>query len=97
MQFQLGTSLPPGDPHGVSVSLPLWQDTVGWAYRDEKVLQKLNTGYPRFFVPRIVRVLAQQVVKHVLKYEDMTSTTNVENIAELDALLVPGKSMAMVT
>ncbi|KAF2217366.1 hypothetical protein CERZMDRAFT_104155 [Cercospora zeae-maydis SCOH1-5] len=95
MQVQLGGSLPPGDPHGVSVSLPLWQDTVGWAYRDEKVLQKLNTGYPRFFVPRIVRVLAQQVVRHIFKHEDMICTANVEKRDELDALLVPGKAMAI--
>ncbi|PIA92811.1 Cystathionine gamma-synthase [Cercospora beticola] len=96
MQIELGSSLPPGDPHGVSVSLPLWQDTVGWAYRDEKVLEKLNTGYPRFFVPRIVRVLAQQVVRHISKSEFANVLANVENIDDLDALLVPGKAMAMV-
>ncbi|CAK1363482.1 unnamed protein product [Cercospora beticola] len=96
MQIELGSSLPPGDPHGVSVSLPLWQDTVGWAYRDEKVLEKLNTGYPRFFVPRIVRVLAQQVVRHISKSKFANGRDNVEKIDDLDALLVPGKAMAMV-
>lgn len=80
----------------MSVSLPLWQDTVGWAYRDEKVLEKLNTGYPRFFVPRIVRVLAQQVVRHVSKSKFADAIANIENIDYLDALLVPGKAMALV-
>lgn len=96
MQIELGSSLPPGDPHGVSVSLPLWQDTVGWAYRDEKVLAKLNTGYPRFFVPRIVRVLAQRVVRHVSKSKFANALANVQNDDDLDALLVPGRAMALV-
>ncbi|KAH6844629.1 pyridoxal phosphate-dependent transferase [Chaetomium sp. MPI-CAGE-AT-0009] len=56
----LGISLPPGDPHGVSVHLPKWADTVGWASREPRVLDAMKTGYPRFFVPRVVHQLAMR-------------------------------------
>ncbi|KAH6649373.1 pyridoxal phosphate-dependent transferase [Chaetomium tenue] len=58
----LGISLPPGDPHGVSVHLPKWADTVGWASREPRVLEAMKTGYPRFFVPRVVHQLAMRLL-----------------------------------
>ncbi|KAK3290952.1 putative cystathionine gamma-synthase/beta-lyase [Chaetomium fimeti] len=64
----LGISLPPGDPHvsstnlGVSVHLPKWADTVGWASREPRVLDVMKTGYPRFFVPRVVHQLAMRLL-----------------------------------
>ncbi|KAL2194272.1 putative cystathionine gamma-synthase/beta-lyase [Corynascus similis CBS 632.67] len=61
----LGTTLPPGDPHGVSVSLPKWADTVGWASREPRVLEAMKTGYPRFFVPRVVDKLATQLLERL--------------------------------
>ncbi|KAK3902858.1 putative cystathionine gamma-synthase/beta-lyase [Staphylotrichum tortipilum] len=59
----LGTSLPPGDPHGVSVHLPKWADTVGWACREPRVLGSMTTGYPRFFVARVVDKLAMMLLE----------------------------------
>nr|ACM42408.1 putative cystathionine gamma-synthase/beta-lyase [Floropilus chiversii] len=61
----LGTSLPPGDSHGVSVHLPKWADTVGWASRESRVLNAMKTGYPRFFVPRVVDKLAIQLLEMI--------------------------------
>ncbi|KAJ4288347.1 hypothetical protein N0V88_007385 [Collariella sp. IMI 366227] len=65
----LGTSLPPGDPHGVSVHLPKWADTVGWASREPRVLDAMKTGYPRFFIPRVVDQLAMRLIGMV--YSEM--------------------------
>ncbi|KAH6614479.1 putative cystathionine gamma-synthase/beta-lyase [Chaetomium sp. MPI-SDFR-AT-0129] len=59
----LGTSLPPGNRHGVSVHLPKWADTVGWASREQRVLDAMNTGYPRFFMPRIAHHLAARLLE----------------------------------
>ncbi|KAL2179601.1 pyridoxal phosphate-dependent transferase [Thermothelomyces heterothallicus CBS 202.75] len=59
----LGSSLPPGNPHGVSVHLPKWADTVGWARRESRVLEAMKTGYPRFFVPRVVDRLATRLLE----------------------------------
>ncbi|GAB1316968.1 hypothetical protein MFIFM68171_07178 [Madurella fahalii] len=60
--LQLGESLPPQDPHGVSVHLPKWADTVGWATREPRVLKEMRTGYPRFFIPRVADRLALQLL-----------------------------------
>ncbi|KAK1773607.1 pyridoxal phosphate-dependent transferase, partial [Copromyces sp. CBS 386.78] len=62
--LQLGESLPPGNPHGVSVHLPTWEDTLGWACRDRRVLDTMVTGYPRFFIPRVVERLADRLLAH---------------------------------
>jgi len=97
--IKLGTSLPPGDPHGVSVSLPLWKDTVGWANRDKRVLDHMITGYPRFFVPHIVRELASKIIHHTLSrpHEELNipSSFSLENASSLDALLVPTRFMSV--
>jgi cystathionine gamma-synthase len=47
---------------GVSVHLPKWADTVGWASREPRVLNAMKTGYPRFFIPRVVDRLAMQLL-----------------------------------
>ncbi|KAG6276720.1 hypothetical protein E4U47_007990 [Claviceps purpurea] len=70
MTASLGQPLPPGDPHAVSVSLPRWKDTVGWARRDPNVLSRLETGYPRFFIHGLVDKLAA----HLLQWAMRTST-----------------------
>ncbi|KAM7202989.1 putative cystathionine gamma-synthase [Naviculisporaceae sp. PSN 640] len=59
----LGSSLPPGNLHAVGVHLPEWRDTVGWAARETRVVNAMRTGYPRFFVPRVVDRLAEEVVR----------------------------------
>jgi len=97
MDLKLGTSLPPGDPHGVSVSLPRWQDTVGWAQRDKRVIERMTTGYPRFFVPLIVRELASKIVHLTLSSsrEELDIPFLQEDAEKLDALLVPTRFMSM--
>ncbi|KAK4136061.1 PLP-dependent transferase [Trichocladium antarcticum] len=61
--LQLGASLPPGDPHGISVHLPKWADTVGWAAREARVVDAMKTGYPRFFIPRVVDQLVARLLR----------------------------------
>ena len=47
----------PDTPHAVSVALPTWAQVVGYEECDPAVLDEMQTGYPRFFVNRIVREL----------------------------------------
>ncbi|KAK0724885.1 pyridoxal phosphate-dependent transferase [Lasiosphaeris hirsuta] len=71
----LGDCLPPGDRHGVSVHLPTWSDTLGWATRDPRILEVMLVGYPRFFIPRVVDKLAASIVNaHVLRVPSLTSS-----------------------
>lgn len=48
---------------GISVHLPKWADTVGWASREPRVLEAMKTGYPRFFISRVVERLAVRLLQ----------------------------------
>lgn len=47
----------PDDPHGVSVCLPLWEHNIGYEEGDPTVTDKMQCGYPRFFLHPSVREL----------------------------------------
>ena len=47
----------PDSPHAVSVALPTWEHVIGYEECDPAVLDAMRSGYPRFFVNRIVREL----------------------------------------
>lgn len=81
------------------MSLPKWQDTVGWANRDPSVLALLQTGYPRFFIHRLVDKLAARLL-HWARHETewtrlsgMRSGEDGERPAQL-AMLFPHVRMA---
>lgn len=57
---ELGRSLP-DSLHAVSVALPRWQDVVGYEEKWPEVVERLQSGYPRFVIHRLVRELARQV------------------------------------
>lgn len=54
-QAILGASIPYLNPHALSVSLPTWQDNLGWASGDTCIVDAMSTGYPRFFVHRKIQ------------------------------------------
>lgn len=45
----------PDSPHAVSVCLPLWGDVTGYEENEPRVIDKMHTGYPRFFFHPLVR------------------------------------------
>lgn len=47
----------PDSPHAVSVCLPTWADIIGYEEKDPRVIGKMRTGYPRFFVHPLVNEL----------------------------------------
>lgn len=49
-QVALGLSVPACTPHAVSVSLPTWGDNVGYEEGEKRVVDKMISGYPRFFI-----------------------------------------------
>lgn len=52
----LGAPLP-DSPHAVSVCLPTWQYNIGYEERAPRVVDHLQTGYPRFFYNALCRRL----------------------------------------
>ncbi|KAJ3361765.1 hypothetical protein GGF31_002027 [Allomyces arbusculus] len=53
----LGTSIPPHEPHAVSVSLPEWRDVIGYEENTARVHDSLQAGYPRFVYASAVQDL----------------------------------------
>ncbi|TRM63617.1 pyridoxal phosphate-dependent transferase [Schizophyllum amplum] len=54
----LGLGVPPFTPHAISVSLPLWKDNVDYEEGAQRVVERMVSGYPRFFIPLPVQKLA---------------------------------------
>jgi cystathionine gamma-synthase len=55
---ELGLPLP-DSLHAVSVALPRWQDVVGYEEKWPEVVSRLQCGYPRFVIHRLVQELAR--------------------------------------
>ncbi|KJZ70401.1 Cystathionine gamma-synthase [Hirsutella minnesotensis 3608] len=60
--FALGEPIPPDTAHAVSVSLPTWKSNVGYEEGQEWVVNRMVTGYPRFFIHKSVDSLAREIV-----------------------------------
>jgi len=56
----LGLPLP-DSIHAVSVSLPRWQDVVGYEEKQPEVIARLKGGYPRFVIHPLVQEAARQL------------------------------------
>ena len=50
LQNPLGYPIPAFTDHAISVSLPEWADNVGYEEGEARVLDAMQTGYPRFFI-----------------------------------------------
>ncbi len=59
-QIALGASVPAFTAHAISVSLPTWDDVVGYEEGDKRVLDVMVTGYPRFFIHLSIRKVRSQ-------------------------------------
>lgn len=46
----MGAAVPPGVAHAICVSLPTWKDNVGYMEGEERVLDAIASGYPRFTI-----------------------------------------------
>ncbi|KAL4951341.1 pyridoxal phosphate-dependent transferase [Aspergillus filifer] len=62
MLQETGGSVPPNTDHAVSVSLPTWEANVAYEEGEQWVVNKMQCGYPRFFVHPIIQELAAEIV-----------------------------------
>ncbi|KAI9904540.1 hypothetical protein N3K66_001069 [Trichothecium roseum] len=60
--IELGASIPPDTAHAVSVSLPTWKSNVGYEEGEAWVVDKMTTGYPRFFIHKSIEAFASDIV-----------------------------------
>ncbi|KAK4556308.1 Cystathionine gamma-synthase [Recurvomyces mirabilis] len=59
----VGDTVPPNTPHAVSVSLPTWKSNVAYEEGERWVLDKMQCGYPRFFIHKSIDRLATSTVQ----------------------------------
>ncbi|KAH8829401.1 pyridoxal phosphate-dependent transferase [Flagelloscypha sp. PMI_526] len=59
MNVETGQAVPPLTAHAISVSLPKWADNVAYEEGDERLVKKMVSGYPRFFIHLSIVKLAQ--------------------------------------
>ncbi|KAF2660694.1 cystathionine gamma-synthase [Lophiostoma macrostomum CBS 122681] len=60
---EVGETLPPMTAHAVSVSLPTWKANVGYEEGEEWVLSKMKTGYPRFYIHKMIARFASAIIE----------------------------------
>lgn len=53
----IGAPIPNNTPHAVSVTLPTWEATVGYEEGEAWVVDRMNSGYPRFFIHQQIQDL----------------------------------------
>ena len=51
----------PDSVHAVSMSLPRWQDVVGYEEKNPAVMARITSGYPRFVIHPLVQQMARQL------------------------------------
>ncbi|MFK7049304.1 PLP-dependent transferase [Flavobacterium columnare] len=79
-----GTSIPFDNPHAVSVSLPTICDVIKYEEADKEILEKMKSGYPRFFRNRLV----QQLVDYIKKEKQIPENYLVVPISSLKAYTI---------
>ncbi|RXJ67703.1 cystathionine gamma-synthase [Halarcobacter ebronensis] len=58
-----GETLPIKNIHAVSVSMPTLDDVIGYEEQDEKILEVIKSGYPRFILHPYLKLLAKYIKK----------------------------------
>lgn len=57
----IGAPIPNNTAHAISVTLPTWEATVGYEEGEDWVVQKMKSGYPRFFIHGIIKELEKDI------------------------------------
>jgi cystathionine gamma-synthase len=85
----LGSPIP-ASTHAVSVCLPEWADIIGYEEKNPRVIDRMKTGYPRFFfhplIQEVRRALEPKPGRDVLPFHD-------ESAARECAALASGKAV----
>ncbi|SCV01639.1 LAME_0G17546g1_1 [Lachancea meyersii CBS 8951] len=66
----VGESIPPNTKHAVSVCLPTWAATVGYEEGDPAVVKNMTTGYPRFFIHKLIQKLCSNLAAKFAKEDE---------------------------
>ncbi|KAI9320111.1 pyridoxal phosphate-dependent transferase [Dichotomocladium elegans] len=59
---EVGAAIPAHTPHAVSVMFPKWQDNIYYEEGDPIVVNKMQCGYPRFFIHPCIKKLTERIL-----------------------------------
>lgn len=57
----LGQSIPAYNLHGISVSLPTWQDNIDYEEGAPRVIEKIRSAYPRFKIHYLIEQVSSKI------------------------------------
>jgi len=84
----------PDSLHAVSVCLPTWADVIGYEEKESRVIDRMRTGYPRFFfhplIQKVRATLEPKPGRDVLPFADEQSAKQCAALAEGKAVEVDG-------
>lgn len=60
----------PDSPHAVSVCLPRWADNTGYEEGEPRVIERMQSGYPRFFYHPLCRELFAECRRRVARADE---------------------------
>ena len=84
----------PDSVHAVSVCLPTWADVIGYEEKEPRVIDRMRTGYPRFFfhplIQKVRSALEPKPGRDVLPFADEQSAKQCAALAEGKAVEVDG-------
>ncbi|KAF2664906.1 cystathionine gamma-synthase-like protein [Microthyrium microscopicum] len=78
----VGESVPPNTDHAVSVSLPTWQSNIDYEEGAERVLTRMQTGYPRFYVHKCIERLGTEILQQYGTIDQRTLLFPTRKVAE---------------
>lgn len=84
----------PDSVHAVSVCLPTWADVIGYEEKESRVIDRMRTGYPRFFfhplIQKVRSALEPKTGRDVLPFANENAATQCAALAEGKAVEVDG-------
>lgn len=84
----------PDSVHAVSVCLPTWPDIIGYEEKESRVIDRMRTGYPRFFfhplIQKVRTALEPKPGRDVLPFANVDAARQCANLAKGKAVEVDG-------
>ena len=84
-----GESLPSGNPHAISMSLPTIADVIGYEEQNADVMLRLQAGYPRFMTNRFLKraLFHAGQVMDVPPHHELIAVSSSTTVCRLEELL----------
>lgn len=91
----IGAPIPNNTAHAVSVTLPTWEATVGYEEGEPWVVNKMHSGYPRFFIHSDIQQLCKLIESSYARDDEKCFIFPTYNIAKRCRSFVKEKAATM--